>query len=191
MTNLILIRHSLPEITPNIPASQWGLSEMGRSRCRKLADQLSIYSPLEIVSSTELKAQETAKIVASQLNVVEKTYEGLHEHKRSNYHWVSQEMFEKHVAGFFGAPQKLIMGDETAEQACQRFITAVERVIEEYPWENIAIVTHGTVITLYMKRHFNVEAFPFWKCLGFPSYVVLSFPEMKLCKVKFSLSDIR
>jgi 2,3-bisphosphoglycerate-dependent phosphoglycerate mutase len=146
-----------------------------------------MYSPNAIVSSTEIKAQETAQIVASHLKLPMKTHEGLHEHERSNYHWVSQELFEKQVAAFYFYPQKLVMGNETAEQTSTRFACAVDRVVEEYHGKNVAIVTHGTVIALYISRHLKVDAFPFWKHLGLPSYVVLSFPEMKLCKVKFSL----
>lgn len=184
---MILVRHSLPEIIPSKPANLWHLSELGQSRCQILADHLRMYSPNAIVSSTEIKAQETAQIVASQLKLLEKTHEGLHEHERSNYHWVDQELFEKQVAEFFGAPQKLMMGDETAEQTSIRFACAVDQVVEEYPGKNVAIVTHGTVIALYITRHLKVDAFTYWKRLGLPSYVVLSFPEMKLCKVKFSL----
>jgi broad specificity phosphatase PhoE len=100
---------------------------------------------------------------------------------------MSQELFEKHVAEFFRAPLKIVMGDETAEQAYRRFSDAVERVVEKYPGENVAIISHGVVITLYITQHLRFTAFPFWKRLGFPSYVVLSLPELKLDKVKFSL----
>jgi len=139
------------------------------------------------VSSTEIKAQETAQIVASHLKLPEKTHAGLHEHERSNYHWVSQEIFEKQVAEFFCYPQKLVMGDETAEQTFIRFACAIDRLVGEYPGGNVAIVTHGTVIALYISRHIIVDAFHFWKRLGLPSYVVLSLPEMKLENVQFSL----
>jgi len=146
-----------------------------------------MYSPNAIVSSTEIKAQETAQIVASQLNVIEETREGLHEHERGNCHWASQELFEKRVAEFFCYPQKLVMGDETAEQTSIRFACAVDRVVSVCPGGNVAIVTHGTVIALYISCHLKVDAFPFWKRLGLPSYVVLSLPEMKLDSAQFSL----
>jgi hypothetical protein len=37
----ILVRHSLPDIVPDVPGSLWQLSAEGRARCRFLAEQLS------------------------------------------------------------------------------------------------------------------------------------------------------
>ncbi len=45
MPRLILVKHSLPEIVPALPANEWRLSEGGRPRCRVLAERLAAYSP--------------------------------------------------------------------------------------------------------------------------------------------------
>jgi broad specificity phosphatase PhoE len=82
LPNLILVRHSAPEIIPGLPAHQWHLSETGRARCKLLADEMRHYSPEVLVSSVEPKAQETAQLVAAQLGLTFQTVEGLHEHKR-------------------------------------------------------------------------------------------------------------
>ena len=41
MPYLILVKHVLPEIIPALLANQWHLSEVGRSQCALLADQLA------------------------------------------------------------------------------------------------------------------------------------------------------
>jgi hypothetical protein len=58
---LILIKHSLPEMVPGLPANRWHLSGAGRLRCQALAEQLAPYHPDVIVASAEPKAAETAK----------------------------------------------------------------------------------------------------------------------------------
>ena len=40
MQTLILVKHSLPEIDPSVPANEWRLSCEGRRRARKLGERL-------------------------------------------------------------------------------------------------------------------------------------------------------
>ena len=68
MKNLILVKHSLPEIIPTIPAKEWVLSKPGQVRCEVLAERLESYSPDIVTSSVEPKAVETAQIIARQIN---------------------------------------------------------------------------------------------------------------------------
>jgi broad specificity phosphatase PhoE len=179
--NLILVKHSLPDIIPTVPAHQWHLSEVGRLRCQALAEKIVGYSPKVIVSSNEPKAVETAQIVANHLSQAStcQIIAGLHEHDRSNVEWQSEEQFEVQVAEFFRHPHTLVMGQETATQAYERFAHAVASVIKSYPHSNIAVVAHGTVITLLVARAVGLEPFSFWKRLGLPSFVVLSLPKME------------
>jgi broad specificity phosphatase PhoE len=181
--NLVLIKHSLPEIIPSLPAHQWHLSEMGRFRCKALAEKIAGYSPDVIVSSIEPKAVQTAQLVANHLNQTFQIIEELHEHDRSNVEWRSTSQFEAQVAEFFQRPQTLVMGKETAVQAYERFAKAVASMMREYPHHTIAIIAHGTVITLLVARAVGLEPFTFWKRLGLPSVVVLSLPKMDLVRV--------
>ena len=67
MSHLILVRHSAPEIVPQVPARAWHLSAVGRARCVPLAAALAPYQPRAIITSVEPKAVETGQIVAEQL----------------------------------------------------------------------------------------------------------------------------
>ena len=184
MANLILVKHSLPEIIPGLPARQWHLSEVGRALCKPLADKIYSYSPEVVVSSIEPKAQETTQLVANQLGLAFQTVEGLHEHERNNVQGLGKAQFELAVADFFKYPQQLVMGEETANQAHERFAAAITSLLENYVGKTIAVVAHGTVITLLVARRLGIEPFPFWQQLGLPALVVLSLPEMKLVAVE-------
>jgi broad specificity phosphatase PhoE len=180
MPKLILVKHSVPEIDPTLPARLWHLSEVGRLRCDTLADRLADYSPDAVVSSIEPKAVETAQIIAHRLGLPLETREELHEHERDGVGFLSSEQFEASVARFFENPRKLVFGEETAEQAYLRFAEEVSGVIEVYPDENIVVVAHGTVITLFVAYATGLEPLSFWKRLGLPSFVVLSLPKLNL-----------
>ncbi len=181
--NLVLVKHSLPEIVPAVPASQWQLSEAGRPRCKALAARLSAYDPPIIFSSTEPKARETASIVAHLLRKPLQSREGLHEHSRAGVAYLSSDEFEGRIADFFARPDEPVFGEETADQSYERFARAVGGIIEEHTKGNVAVVAHGTVISLFVARKTGLEPFPLWQRLGLPSYVVLSLPNFELVTV--------
>jgi len=181
--HLILVKHSLPEIVPMLPANQWRLSEAGRARCVLLADQLAHYAPAVLVSSPEPKAMETAQLLAQRLRTSVQVMDGLHEHDRSNTPWLSPQQFTCAVAAFFHHPSALVMGRETAHQASERFARAVAAVTSGSMEQNVVVVTHGTVLTLFVARATGLEPFAFWNRLGLPSFVVLRFPQIELISV--------
>ncbi len=181
MRKLILVKHSLPEIVPDLPASQWRLSEEGRRRCVPLSDALAAYGPSIVVSSVEAKAIETASIVAERLGRTIETADGLQEHDRSDVgHFPCRAAFEEAVSRLFANPGELVLGRETAVQAQVRFAKAVEAVLENCRVGNAVIVAHGTVISLFVASCAGVRPFEYWKRLGLPSFAVLSLPDLSL-----------
>jgi broad specificity phosphatase PhoE len=180
---LLLIKHSLPEMVPGLPANRWHLAEAGRLRCQALAEHLVPYRPDVIVASAEPKAAETAELVAGALHKPWHIAPGLHEHERSGVGWIDREHFEARVAEFFRRPGALVFGGETADQAHARFAAAIAALAAQYPARSLAVVAHGTVISLFVARSAGLEPFPLWGRLGLPSFVVLSSPEMGLVSV--------
>ena len=179
MHRLVLVKHSMPEIERDKPASAWKLGEVGRRRSELLAARLSEFSPEVIWSSSEPKAIETAQIVASEFSVPVEIADGLEEHHRDNVPFLSKEVFEEAVERFFRCPDRLVLGTETAEQASNRFAAAIEKVIDAGQADSI-VVTHGTVMTLYVASLAGVQTMAFWRRLGLPSYVVLTVPDMHI-----------
>lgn len=180
---IIFVKHSLPEIMPDRLPNQWRLGEEGRARCLLLADTLAPYQPDVIVSSNEAKAIETAELIGKRLSLSHQIVEGLREHQRDNEPFdKSDATFQEKIARFFEHPNQLVYGNETADQAHKRFLTAVTSVLETYRKRRVIIVAHGTVISLLLARANQFEPFPFWKSLGLPSFVVTT-TTFRLLKV--------
>jgi broad specificity phosphatase PhoE len=187
---LILVRHSLPEFITGVPASQWRLSDEGRRRCQSLAQCLAAYEPTAIISSQEPKAIETGQICAGLLDLPFETAAGLHEHQRGVVHDLgSRKEFEAQIGHFFAQPGRLVFGGETADQAHARFSRAIAAVLAQHPAGTPAIVSHGTVMTLFITRVVNRDPLPFWKSLGLPAFAILSLPERSLVKLVTEIVD--
>jgi broad specificity phosphatase PhoE len=173
MKYLILVKHSLPQIIENVSAREWHLSDEGRTRATLLARRLEFYQPEVIVCSTEPKAIETAEIVASFLKLPVHVAGNLHEHDRSNAAYRTRSEFVEAVQGFFNKPDELVFGNETADQAHQRFSRTVYKLLKKYRNETVVVVAHGTVISLFVSRLKGLSEFSLWNELGLPSFVVL------------------
>ena len=171
--HLILVKHSIPEINENQPANTWKLSQEGQSRAHRLAEELASFEPEVIVSSYEPKAKETADILTSHLNLDVQILPNLHEHDRSNVPYLSHDAFQASIREFFQRPGELIFGRETADQAHTRFYQVVHSVLNEHRNKTIAIVTHGTVISLFVSRITGSSDLELWKTLSLPSFIAL------------------
>jgi broad specificity phosphatase PhoE len=185
---LVLVRHSLPQVVTGVRASEWQLSDEGRRRCEPLAERLAEYDLAAVVTSTEPKATQTGRIVAHILGLPCRTAPNLHEHERGVVKSLgAREEFQAQVAGLFEHPGELVFGNETADEAHSRFSRATADVLKQHAAGNLAIVTHGTVLTLFVIRATGLDPVAFWKGLGLPSFVVLSLPELILVKVVDSI----
>ena len=180
MRKLILIKHASPFVVPGTPPERWKLSDKGREACRPLGEMLGQYRPTVIVASEEPKARETAEEVGKRLNVAVETRAGLAEHDRSNVPHMRSGEFISHMELFFRRPRELVLGSETAEQATARFEAAVDEALARHAEGNVAIVSHGTVLALFIARHGDRKPFELWREMGLPSFAVLLAPEMKL-----------
>lgn len=180
MSRLILIKHASPRKDANRPAHEWELSDEGRSAARRLAEHVRPHNPARIVTSTEPKGVETGAILADALGIASEQADGLHEHDRSSVPMMRTREFISAMAQFFNEPDSLVLGEETATAARNRITSAIEAVTQPNPEENIAIVTHGTVLALFAGEHIDEPPFQLWRNLGLPSMLVFERPAMRL-----------
>jgi broad specificity phosphatase PhoE len=156
------------------------LSAEGRLRCRPFAESLRPYGLSQLVTSVEPKAAETGSLIGEALGIPVTMADGLHEHVRTHGPWLGRDAFEQSVQRFFDYPDALVFGEETASEAYRRFDATVQRVLTEYSADTLAVVTHGTVLTLFFRAHCNIQPFPFWQRLRMPDYFAVTLPDYTL-----------
>ena len=182
MRKLLLIRHAQPEITPGTPARLWPLSPEGRESAQSLARRIAAeYRPAALFTSSEDKAYETGRIIGSHLHLPVENVPDLHEHKREHTSWFGPAAWEATLTAFFSRPTELVFGEETAQQALQRFQAAIKGILTVHLSGDLAIVTHGTVLTLFVAYHNpQLDALAFWRALKLPDLIVLDMPGFKI-----------
>jgi len=177
---LILVKHSLPAINKDQPAREWLLSEEGRARAARLAERLIHDQPDILATSPEPKAKETAEILAGRLGLPIQVLDDLHEHERGSVPYFSKPEFESAIHEFFEKPETLVLGSETADQAHERFSKAVHSLLSLNERSRIAIVSHGTVISLFVSRITGRSGFQIWTELGLPGFIILDIGSKSL-----------
>jgi broad specificity phosphatase PhoE len=182
MPKLILIKHARPEIDPAIPAEEWILGPQGRESATRLADRLREYPFSQILSSSEPKALQTAQIVGHALDRPVEQVHDLYEHDRRDVPHMDSREFISLVALFFKQPDQLVLGNETADEAYDRFAAAVDGILQQHPGD-IAIMTHGTVISLFAQRRAKQEPFALWRRMGQPSFIVFETPGWRVTEI--------
>lgn len=175
-----MVKHAMPQVSPGIPPDQWQLGESGHQSCLELARKLPEWQPSHIITSQETKALQTAHNVGKNLGLPVTTWPDLHEHVRNIGDYTNQADFYATIEQFFATPEQRVFGGETARQSQKRFSAAVHQVLVAYPEKCLVIVTHGTVMTLFVSLTNVIEPFNFWKGLSLPSYIVLALPELSI-----------
>jgi broad specificity phosphatase PhoE len=184
MRKLILIKHAKPLVDPQKSSELWRLSTEGREQARSLAGAIAPHHPAQIIASEEPKATETARILAKELNIPAKATPDLHEHDRSNVPHMRSGEFISNIELFFRRPTDLILGKESATQALSRFEQAIDQILTDHPEGNLALVSHGTVIALFIEKHSDRNGFQIWREMSLPSFAVFDLPEMELTELR-------
>jgi broad specificity phosphatase PhoE len=124
------VSHPEVQIRPDIPVVDWPLSDVGISRARLLADffeRLHIDRP--VLSSPEVKAEQTARIVGDSLGVGFELIAGLAEIDRSATGYLPEPDFWATYHDFLSSPATSARGWETAQDAQRRIVRTVDELL--------------------------------------------------------------
>lgn len=91
----LYITHPQVSIDPDVPVPQWRLSDFGRNRATEAAARPWVKRLARIVSSAEVKAIETAEILARAAGIGFETVEAMHENDRPATGFLKPDDFEK------------------------------------------------------------------------------------------------
>jgi broad specificity phosphatase PhoE len=178
---LILVRHARTVPDPALPAEEWVLADEAAVECSLLARRLRRLRPDRVVTSTHGKAIATGRLLADALGLPCETGSGLEEHDRAGVAFVTDEgEWLAALEQVFARPDEVVLGTESAHEACDRFEAAVRHQAALRPGENLILATHATVMALLLARHNGFEAFEFWRTIRMPDAIVVSLPDFRL-----------
>jgi broad specificity phosphatase PhoE len=144
---------------------------------------LARYEPSRVVASLEPKATETGSIIAERLRLPFATVKGLHEHDRRSTGFLPRDDFAARIRDLFAHPDEVVFGNESASAALTRFAAAVDHVVVEDAGGDVVVVSHGTVISLFVAKRADVDGQNLWATLGLPSYVSLELPNHRIVEI--------
>lgn len=176
---IVLVRHAAPRVDTSVPTSNWCLSLEGVVSCPKIAEDLRRFLPAAVTSSTEPKAVETATAIGESLRLDVSTRDGLREHRRSG-EYLSRSDFESRIKSFFQNPSEVVYGQESCNELGLRIEHEVELALSAGHLGNAIIVTHGTAMTSFIMRHWQVDPFEVWKSLGLPAFLAFTVPAFDI-----------
>ncbi|MBV8594231.1 MAG: histidine phosphatase family protein [Caulobacteraceae bacterium] len=167
---LILVRHAAPKIEPDVPPPQWRLSDEGRLAAEALSLRIGAFRPVAVRASTEPKAIETAQILAAPLGLAVTSDAAFDEHRREDWPFepdaAVREAKVLRVLSEFAAS---VDGAEPGVVAAARFAGG----LESHPQRPLVVVTHGTILALYMAWTASVEPKALWRSLHLPDALIL------------------
>ena len=174
----------MPQVDVETPAHEWRLRPEGVARASVLAERLRAaqYRPTKIVASLEPKATQTGSLIAKRLRLPFATVEGLHEHDRRATGFLHTDVFASRMRDLFAHPDAVVFGNESASAALARFAKAVDQVVSEETGD-VVVVSHGTVMSLFVASRARVDASELWAALGLPSYVSLELPNHRIVEI--------
>jgi hypothetical protein len=129
MSTVYFITHPDVVIDPATPVTQWPLSQRGRMRMRKMAENQWISRVVAIYCSTEQKAMDGAAIMSEVMEIPYTTIPEFGENDRSATGYLSASEFEAVVDEFFLRPEESVRGWERAIDAQRRIIAATRALL--------------------------------------------------------------
>lgn len=147
---LYFLTHADVDIDPNVPITDWGLSERGRARIRLGLAQPWLGAVTSLWSSTERKARDTAEILSEHLCLDVRERDDLGENDRSATGYLPRQEFERTADRFFAEPDLAVRGWASARAEQARIIAACAAVSDLDPNGFPLVVSHGAVGALLL-----------------------------------------
>jgi len=180
---LYLVRHARPAVVPSQHQSTWELDPAGAEELAALAALPFWQGVSRVYCSTERKAIQTAEAITSRNGLPEPTQvAGLRELEKGG--WVGGSHAEVMAEVFRHPDRPVAPGWECASAALDRFRTCSRELLDASGSADVAFVSHGTVLSLYLaelagRSHVDPAA---WASIAMPDLAVVETRTMKLTR---------
>ena len=181
---ITFIRHSKTKVDPSIPAPLWGLSEEGVELAKKLSSNDDIRRISLFYSSLQTKALETAVLLAKPNAIPIKTDNALTEVTSFTNKFIPDtEVYEKSVKDYYSGRVARINNGETIQEALDRFNRSIQSIVEmNQGEENIGIVSHGNILTLFSSQFKDIDIYATHKQIKQPDIALFDWDNRKFTK---------
>lgn len=147
-TKFIFLRHAETQKNPDINATFWDLTELGKIQAEKTAD-LPIMNKVDVIYvSIEKKTSLTAKPLSKKINKKLNSLSFFNEVRRGNK-FLTKEDFEIEKIKQLKDLNYHAFDGESGNEALERFKLGIEQISKNNVGKTILIVTHGTILNIY------------------------------------------
>ena len=162
-----------------MPADRWALSQRGREQAQTLARAPFWHDVRVLLSSDEPKALETAQPAAARHGLLLRGLPALREVRRPAGRLDDWEgTVREYLSGRPGPG-----GWEPYPDAARRAASAFDEILSAYPAGHLAVVSHGTLLTLYLSGLLALpDPFTFWATIPFAGWARLDPREPRLIR---------
>ncbi len=156
MTTLYLLRHSKP-LRVNNDNSKDSLQVKNEKNClsqegEEIAKEKLKDIKVDIVyASNYVRAIQTAKYISEDINVVDELGErvyGINSWDELPENYERKQFFDENLKIGYGESQKEVR---------ERMTKAINKILEENKGKKIAIVSHATAISYYLKNYCDIK----------------------------------
>jgi len=168
---LHLVRHAAVTARPGIPPKRWHLSSEGRAGALALSEDPCWPDVTLVYTSPEPKAVATAQRVAAPHKLAIAIERDLRE--IDGRAWTSGEyrtVVQRYLAG------ETVEGWEPRPAALDRMRAAIDAIAMRHSNEDVAVVSHGLVLTLWLTELLSLDAvgtFDLWSRTRFPDLAIV------------------
>ncbi|WP_297692924.1 histidine phosphatase family protein [Phenylobacterium sp.] len=168
---LVLVRHAAPQQRADVPPQLWRLSDAGREAAAALAGRLREIAPTSVCASSEPKAIETAEAIGHRFRLSVEVDAAFDEHRREAWPYEPDpNAVRTRVLRTLRDPELSVDGAETGAAAALRFAAGLAR----HPERPLVVVSHGTVLSLWLAHRLGLDAADLWSSLRLPEAFLLS-----------------
>lgn len=171
MRYLFYLSHPQVLIDPDLPVTDWSLSNTGWGRAIALAGRRWPRPPAHVFSSPETKARQTAAILATPLGVPVNILPRTGEVDRSATGYLPHDDHEAQADLLFADPTQSANGWERAVDAQGRMLASLAQIQRTHPAGDLLMVGHGAVGTFLWcalsgrRIHRSDDQFPGGGCI--------------------------
>jgi len=156
VTRLFLVRHGATDANERLPPILQGngidlpLSAAGEMQAQRVARFLAQFPIREVFHSAMVRARQTAEMIARELRVASTIAPELQEcnvgvWEGLDWETIRQRYPDEH-AGFVANPAEVpYLGGESYGDVLRRARPVIDRLLEEYAGQSIAVVAHNVV----------------------------------------------